>query len=86
MNRNNTIWDSLLRSQPAFYWSGEKLWPRAHEIKQELLNDFHSLFCQEVSPQWPVMSSGETMEDLIQQLRLFLEKPGAQGRPNRQGS
>ena len=76
LKQNDTTLDSLLRSQASSYWSGEKLWRRAQEIKRELLNEFHSLFCQEVNKQWPVIPSGKTMEDLMQELRkkLFSRK------------
>ena len=72
MKCNDTSLDSLLRSQPSSYWSGEKLWRRAQDIKRELLNEFHSLFCQEVNKQWPILPSGKTMEDLMQELRQKL--------------
>ena len=45
-------------------------------IKRQLLNEFHTVFCQEVNKQWLLLPSGTTLEDLMLELRkkLFAKK------------
>jgi hypothetical protein len=76
MQRNALDMDKLLRAQPAIYWTGEKLWRKASDHKRALLNEFHTVFCQEVSPAWPMLPSGKSMTDLMVELRkkMFLRK------------
>ena len=52
LKHNGTSFDLLLRYQASSYCSGEKLRRWAQDIEQELLNELHSLFCQEVNIQW----------------------------------
>ena len=76
MNQNNISLDNLLKSQPSIYWTGENLWNKASTIKRQLLNEIHTVFCQEVNKQWPLLPSGTTLEDLMLELRkkLFAKK------------
>ena len=55
LKHNDKSFDLLLRYQAFSYCSGEKLRRRAQDIKRELLNEFHALFCQEVNKQWLVI-------------------------------
>ena len=52
---NDTSFDLLLRYQASSYCSGEKHGRRAQDVKRELLNECHSLLCQEVNKQWLVI-------------------------------
>ena len=61
MKQNNVCLDSLLRSQQSSYWTGENLWSKALSIKRSLLNEIHTVFCQEVNRQWPMLPFGTTV-------------------------
>ena len=76
MKQNSVCLDSLLRSQQSSYWTGENLWSKALAIKRSLLNEIHTVFCQEVNRQWPMLPSGTTLEDLMLEVRkkLFAKK------------
>ena len=76
MKQYNVSLDSLLKSQHSSYWTGENLWSKALSIKRQLLNEIHTVFCQEVNRQWPMLPSGTTLEDLMLELRkkLFAKK------------
>ena len=55
--------------------SGASFFNAATKAK-ELLNEIHTVFCQEVNRQWPMLPSGTTLEDLMLELRkkLFAKK------------
>jgi hypothetical protein len=76
MKQNNISVDSLLKSQASTYWNGENLWSKASTIKRQLLNEIHTVFCQEVNKQWASQPSGTSLEDLMLELRkkLFAKK------------
>ncbi len=74
MQRNNCTLESLLKSQ-----SGESLWRKALEYKRVMLNEIHTIFCQEVCPQWPSVPSGTTsLDPLLFDLRKRLWQKKAQ--------
>ena len=51
MNQNNISLDNLLKSQPSTYWTGVNLGNKASTVKRQLLNEIHTVFCQEVNKQ-----------------------------------
>jgi hypothetical protein len=69
MQHNSLDIDNLLKAQNSSYWNGEKLWRKAGEVKRELLNDYHTVLCQEVNPACPQLPSGKLLSDLMEVLR-----------------
>ncbi len=69
MKQNSCSLDQLLKGQSS-YFNGDNLWKRALECKRILLNEIHTVFCQEVCPRWPTLpikamldESGDLMND-----------------------
>ena len=68
--------EQLLKAQGSPHWSGESLWKRVIDSKHEMLNQVHTIFCQEVNPIWLCLPSGKKISDLLGKLRkkLFTKK------------
>ena len=63
MKLNNCTLDLLLKGSPTSYFDGVGLWRKAQECKRVMLNEIHSVFCQDVCPQWPSVPSETTTLD-----------------------
>ena len=78
LKQNNIALDQLLKSQQSTYWTGENLWNKAGSLKRQLLNEVHTVFCQEVNKQSVKKSRniGTTLQDQMFELRkkLFAKK------------
>ena len=74
MKQNNCSLDQLLTGQTkTSYFTGDNLWKRALECKRIMLNEIHTVFCQDVCPRWPTLPSGTTtLDPLMLELRKIL--------------
>ena len=63
MQQNSCTIDQFLKGTQSSYFSGDALWRKAIECKRIMLNEIHTVFCQEVCPRWPTLPSGTTTLD-----------------------
>jgi hypothetical protein len=79
MKANNCTVDQLLKGSAVSYYSGDALWKKAQDSKRVMLNEMHTVFCQEICRQWPSLPSGTTtLEPHMLQLRKVLWAKKAQ--------
>jgi hypothetical protein len=73
MRQNMCTIDNLLKGNQTGYFTGESLWRKAQDCKRIMINEIHSVFCQEVCPRWPNLPPGITsLDPLMLQLRKLL--------------
>ena len=79
MKQNKCSVEQLMQATPSNYYNGTALWRKAQDCKRLLLNEIHTVFCQEVCRQWPTLPSGTTtLDPLMLELRNVLWTKKAQ--------